>query len=232
MDIHASTLFVLDTNVLLHDPNALTCFAEHDLYIPIITLEELDHQKKGSFELARHARQVSRMLDRMTQDMTHTNQLKQGLPLNLLQAHVAGRLFLQDQHIDEHLPPALSLDKSDNHILNVLCYLSKIRSWTRVILVSKDINIRIKARILGLEAQDYRNDYSIEDQEILGCSMNYLSDDFWEKSNIEVSYQQKDGFHFYSIMHHPDTTDWVLNSLVMQGGENPIFAQVVEKTSS
>ena len=105
--VHASKLFVLDTNVLLHDPTSLFRFEEHDIYLPLLTLEELDANKKGVSEVARNARQVSRVLDELVTAYGETgDSIAKGIPLEAKSSGAAtGRLFLQAENITAQLPP-------------------------------------------------------------------------------------------------------------------------------
>ena len=120
----ARRLFVLDTNVLMHDPTSLFRFEEHDIYLPILTLEELDNHKKGVTEVARNARQASRFLDELV--TTHTEQgggdgISGGIPLEQKSNGAAtGRLYLQTETITTTLPPSLANGKADNPILGVV----------------------------------------------------------------------------------------------------------------
>ena len=150
-------LFVLDTNVLLHDPTSLFRFEEHDICLPMFVLEELDNKKKGMTEVARNARQASRFLDQIVSDAPH--RIEDGIALeSAAHKNCTGRLFLQTSFVKYELPQNLELGKADNAILGVVIGLQKQQPQRPVILVSKDINMRIKARALGLEAQDYFND--------------------------------------------------------------------------
>ena len=150
-------LFVLDTNVLMHDPTSLFRFQEHDIYIPMATLEELDGNKKGMSEVARNARQASRFLDEIVSGSE--SGIEDGIGLK---AHnggdATGRLFLQTQSINSELPARLAGGKADNQIIGVVNFLQEQHPKRQVILVSKDINMRIKARALGLAAEDYFNE--------------------------------------------------------------------------
>ena len=140
-------IFVLDTNVLMHDPSCLFRFEEHDVFIPIMTLEELDNHKKGMTEIARNARQASRMLDEM---LAHDEvDIDEGIDLNGPSSKLAsGRLYLQTEAISAELPQGLPTSKVDNQILSVVIHLQKKFPKRPVILVSKDINMRIKSRAL------------------------------------------------------------------------------------
>ncbi|MBU1665332.1 MAG: PhoH family protein, partial [Gammaproteobacteria bacterium] len=162
----ATKLFVLDTNVLLHDPTCLYRFQEHDIYLPIATLEELDHNKKGMTEVARNARQVTRFLEEIVSPSELD--IKDGISL-AEHSHKAatGRLFLQTHTITSDIAALLPFSKVDNQILGIVSYLQEQQPARQVILVSKDINMRIKARALGIPAEDYFNDKVLEDTDLL-----------------------------------------------------------------
>ncbi|MFN8737437.1 MAG: PIN domain-containing protein, partial [Betaproteobacteria bacterium] len=142
-------LFVLDTNVLMHDPTSLFRFEEHDVFLPMMTLEELDGHKKGMSEVARNARQVSRMLDALVE--ASKSPIEEGIPLAALgNTDAGGRLYFQTQAVASTLPPNLPAGKADNQILGVVSSLKELHQPREVVLVSKDINMRVKARALGL----------------------------------------------------------------------------------
>src|SRR6185312_9413445 len=113
-------LFVLDTNVLMHDPTSLFRFEEHDVYLPMVTLEELDNHKKGMSEVARNARQVSRSLDALVADINE-DAIEAGIPLSKLgNKDAKGRLFFQTRLQNAVLPEGLPVGKADNQILGVV----------------------------------------------------------------------------------------------------------------
>jgi PhoH-like ATPase len=118
--LHPDTkLFVLDTNVLMHDPTSLFRFQEHDIYLPMATLEELDANKKGMSEVARNARQASRFIDELLRHAGHD--IDEGFALDAHGAKEAtGRLFLQTNAISGELPSSLPTSKADNQILGVV----------------------------------------------------------------------------------------------------------------
>jgi PhoH-like ATPase len=219
-------LFVLDTNVLMHDPTSLFRFAEHDIYIPIMTLEELDSNKKGMSEVARNARQASRYLDDI---VTHAEgQIEQGISLRRHEADSAsGRLFLQTQVINGHMPAALAMGKADNHVIGVVMYLQKQHPQREVILVSKDINMRIKARALGLPAEDYFNDKVLEDTDLLYTGVRELPRDFWDLHGHNVESWKKEGHTYYRVR-GPLCRSLLLNEFVYQEGARPLYAMVRE----
>jgi len=219
-------LFVLDTNVLMHDPTSLFRFEEHDVYLPMFVLEELDNNKKGMTEVARNARQASRFLDNLVND-SHDN-IDDGVPLDTLgNKNATGRLYLQTEFIHTPLPSTLANGKADNAILGVVSHLHTLHSKREVALVSKDINMRIKARALGLSAQDYFNDKVLEDTDLLYTGMMELRPDFWEKNGKDMVSGVVEGHTFYNIK-GPTCRDLLVNEFVYQdeGTEKPFYAVV------
>jgi len=219
-------LFVVDTNVLMHDPSSLFRFDEHDVFLPIMTLEELDDHKKGVSEVARNARQVSRSLDALIGDIDHG--IEDGIALSRLGNRDArGRLFLQTQALDASLPPTLAAGKADNQILGVVRALHERYPQRQVVLVSKDINMRIKARSLGLPAEDYYNDQVIDDLDMLYAGTLALPANFWDKHSKGMESWQQGGYNFYRIT-GPAVAGFTLNQFVYLDGDLPLAAQVKE----
>ena len=225
------SLFVLDTNVLMHDPSSLFRFSEHDLFLPMTTLEELDNHKKGMTEVARNARTVSRSLDQLVAGTSGT--LDEGIPLNKLgNQDVSGRLFFQTKLTTQALPEGLPEGKGDNLILAVVSELQKTRKGQEVVLVSKDINMRIKARALGLPAEDYFNDQVLEDRDLMYSGVMTLPADFWPKhgKDMESWADGKSGTMFYRVT-GPSVPSMLVNEFVYQenpDGSTPFYAQVKE----
>jgi len=221
----ATKLFVLDTNVLMHDPTSLFRFEEHDLYIPMATLEELDNNKKGMSEVARNARQVSRYLDEM---ITRWDQaIAAGIALEVHGDKTAtGRLFLQTEAINGEIPARLASGKSDNQVLAVVKHLQEQHTKRQVILVSKDINMRIKARALGLAAEDYFNDKVLEDTDLLYTGSRELPEDFWDSHGREMESWQQSGHTFYRVR-GPLSRQLVVNEFVYLEADRPFHAQEV-----
>jgi PhoH-like ATPase len=222
----ATKLFVLDTNVLMHDPTSLFRFEEHDVYVPMMTLEELDNNKKGMSEIARNARQVTRTLDDL---VSHAGEhIEQGIPLTEPSKGLAtGRLFLQTEAINTPLPPSLPSSKYDNQILGVILYLQLKFPGRAVILVSKDINMRIKARALGLLAEDYFNDKVLEDTDLLYAGSRELPANFWETHGTGMESWKKDTKTGYRIT-GPLCRDFLLNEFVYDLNDPPFEAIVRE----
>lgn len=216
-------LFVLDTNVLMHDPSSLFRFEEHDIYLPMVTLEELDNNKKGMTEVARNARQASRNLEEIVgQELVH---LEEGCPLSIKgNKHVTGRLFLQTAAVSIELP-GLAGSKADNEILGVAVNLQKLQPERQVILVSKDINIRIKARAIGVSAEDYFNDKVLEDTDLLYTGMKELPVDFWELHSKEMESWQESGRMYYRI-HGPLCKSFLVNEFIFYEYDKPFHAIV------
>ncbi len=223
-----SKLFVLDTNVLLHDPTSLFRFEEHDICLPMFVLEELDNKKKGMTEVARNARQASRFLDEIVSDAPH--KIEQGIALqSVAHKNCTGRLYLQTSFVKYDLPQNLELGKADNAILGVVIGLQKEQPQRAVILVSKDINMRIKARALGLDAQDYFNDKVLEDSDLLYTGVLALPDDFWELHSRDIKSWQKEGRTYYQI-HGPLCAGFFVNQFVYKENDaTPFYAKVLEQ---
>ena len=222
----STKLFVLDTNVLMHDPTSLFRFEEHDLYIPMVILEELDNNKKGMSEVARNARQASRYLDELVSGADAS--IADGIALDRHgDKNANGKLFLQTEAINSELPARLPTGKADNQILGVVMHLQQAYAKRDVILVSKDINMRIKARTMGLAAEDYFNDKVLEDTDLLYSGVRQLPADFWDKHGKDMESWQQGGHTFYRVR-GPLCTSLIVNEFVFLEEEKPFHAQVKE----
>ena len=228
--VETRKLFVLDTNVLMHDPTCLFRFEEHDVYLPMMTLEELDNHKKGMSEVARNARQVSRTLDAL---VANGGNMSDGISLSRLGSReAAGRLFFQTKLTDIEPVEGLPQGKADNQILGVVRALQRDRMDRQVVLVSKDINMRIKAHALGLPAEDYFNDQVLEDKDLLYSGIRALPQDFWTKhaKGMESWQDTKTGTTYYRVT-GPLCASMLVNEFVYlepQNGEPPFHALVRE----
>ena len=223
-------MFVLDTNVLMHDPTAIFRFEEHDVFIPMIVLEELDAGKKGLSEAARNVRQVSRFLDELMQDATKA-EIDHGLPLpnaitsgNSGKQRPSGRLFFQTKTLDSALPE-LPGHGADNAILGQALALKRAHTDTEVTLVSKDINLRIKAAILGVHAEDYFSDQTIEDADLLYTGTQALAADFWEANGKDMQSWKDHARTFYRLR-GPAVREWHPNLFVYEDTPNGVEAIV------
>jgi PhoH-like ATPase len=221
-------LFVLDTNVLLHDPSCLFRFEEHDVFLPMIVLEELDGHKKGMTEVARNGRQTSRSLDALAEH--HGADIGSGLSLNSTgHPEAGGRLYFQTQLLDYDLPSSLPQGKADNQILGVVEALRKQYAPRNVVLVSKDINMRVKARALGLDAEDYQNDKTLDDGDLLYSGALALPHDFWVTHGKSVESWQQGAQTFYRLS-GPVVPQLLINQFVYfeAPGEPNLYAKVTE----
>ncbi|NBS46250.1 MAG: PhoH family protein [Betaproteobacteria bacterium] len=223
-----SKLFVLDTNVLMHDPMCLFRFEEHDIFLPMIVLEELDSHKKGMTEVARNARQTSRMLDALAG--TSGADISSGFKLNSTGNHDAsGRLFFQTQQLQASAQLNLPQGKADNQILGVVQALREQQPAREVVLVSKDINMRVKARALGLATDDYQNDKTLDDGDLLYAGALALPADFWARHGKTVESWQSGHHTFYRIS-GPLVPSLLINQFVYleTPGEPSLHARVTE----
>jgi PhoH-like ATPase len=220
-------LFVLDTNVLMHDPTSLFRFDEHDVYLPIATLEELDSHKRGLSDVSRNARQASRFLDEMV--VGSIEEIRSGLAIRTKDGQQSrGRLFLQTEAINGSLPVTLAAGKNDNQILAVVRVLQEREPQREVVLVSKDINMRIKARALGLAAEDYFNDKVLEDADLLYTGVRRLPKDFWASHGKDMESWKKEGHTYYRV-HGPLVPKLHVNEFVFdEAGDRPLYALVKE----
>lgn len=213
-------VFVLDTNVLMHDPAALFRFQEHDVFLPMVVLEELDAGKKGLSEVARNVRQVSRFLDQLMSECSH-EEIERGIELGRCAQRPngddgpppGGRLFFETRPPDAELPSMLPGNKADNGILLTALSLRAQMPGRQIILVSKDINLRIKAAVIGIEAEDYYSDRVIEDADLLFSGYAALPGDFWERAGETLDSWQEQGRTFYRV--RGDTTrEWHANQFL------------------
>ncbi|MCF7790793.1 MAG: PhoH family protein [Victivallales bacterium] len=151
MAADSKKLFVLDTNVILHDSSCINDFHEHDIVIPITVIEELDKFKKGNDSLNYHAREFLRSLDGLSGDKLFAEGVQRG--------EGKGKICVKlESEFNEDLKNNFIQDIPDHHILNIAYITMKENPDREVILVSKDVNLRMKAKAVGLTSQDYRKD--------------------------------------------------------------------------
>ena len=223
-------LFVLDTNVLMHDPTSLFRFQEHDIYIPMVTLEELDKHKTGMSEVSRNVRQVTRSIDSLigATSSESIKDLNTGIFLNSLgNSDATGSLFFQTEKIEMVISPGLELEKPDNQILAIVKVLGNKNKKKEVVLVSKDINIRIKAKALSLAAEDYFNDSIVDDDDLLYTGTKTLPESFWELHSKNIESWQQNGDNFYKIS-GPIVSELHVNQFIVQEKDDSLFAIVEE----
>ncbi len=211
---------MLDTNVLMHDPSSLFRFQEHNIYLTMTVLEELDQGKKGLSEVARNVRQVNRFID----DLMTANKdvdIKKGIPLNpqLVSNNgnghngvSSGRLFFETEAHKPVLPDSLPGSKNDNTILGTVLALKD--EWDcEIILVSKDINLRIKAVVLEIQVEDYFSDKVLDDLDLLFTGSKELPAEFWEEHGENIHSWQREGKTYYEF-EGEDTNDWHPNQFI------------------
>jgi len=222
-------LFVLDTNILLHDPHAFLNFQEHDVLIPMTVLEELDHIKDRNKDVSRDARVAIRSLETTLQDV-EPEQMIEGVPLNrgeLKDSTVTGHLLiLNDHHITKEVS-GLPGGENDNRIINAAVYLQREKPKRTVVLVTKDINMRLKAKGAGLKhVEDYTTDQLIDDVSFLTKGYEKLEGDFWQQvESVESKTEGRDTIHTVPAKQFEST---FINEYLLDDGEN-FAARVLAK---
>jgi PhoH-like ATPase len=215
-------IYVLDTNVLMHDPTALFKFEEHDVFLPMQVIEELDNAKKGTSEASRNARQVSRFLNELIEAAGSAN-VTTGVPLvlphglQLRGTNSAGKLYFQTDNFDAGKRFGAVIP--DNHILGSILALKENSPDARVVFVSKDINLRIKASIAGIVNEDYQNDRALDDFSLLYTGARELPADFWERHGKDLRSWTEAGRTFYEIARTEDD-DWYANEFLYLPGDH------------
>ena len=217
-------IFVVDTNVLVHDPTSILRFQEHDVVIPIVVLEELDSIKVGMSEVARNVRQVSRLLDDLVEKAN--GDISHGVKLPSASKDIeTGHLYFHMEEARSPLPFGLASRSSDNALLGITLDLGKSHPDRQVILVSKDINLRIKARALNILAEDYTNDQVLEDANLLYTGTEKLDADFWEMHSKNMKSWKEEGRTFYRLR-GPKARSWIPNQFLYSSDQRPFEAVV------
>ena len=213
----------------MHDPTAIFRFEEHDVFLPMVVLEELDAHKKGLSEQSRNVRQVSRFLDDLMRGLNKEH-IDQGLTLpsgysgNHGKKPSSGRLFFQTRELSTVLPQTLP-GGADNAILGQTIALQKENPEARVVLVSKDINLRIKAAVLGVHAEDYYSDKTLEDSDVLYSGTAVLPENFWENHSKDMRSWKEGNRTFYEIS-GPAVGEWQMNECLYEDSDQGIEAVV------
>ena len=222
--LHKTCIYVLDTNVLMHDPTALFRFEEHDIFLPMTVLEELDAAKKGMSEVSRNVRQVSRFLDALVEGFDEQG-IRDGVALNhpdaldLGKVASGGRLRFEVKRRGDH-----SNVLPDNDILSAALALRAQTAKSDVILVSKDINLRIKAAIMGLPAEDYQNDHALDDLSLLFRGVSVLDADIWSQQTRLESWTENSRTFYRMVV--PENSVWYPNQFLVMPGKNGMQAVV------
>ncbi|MFE8072670.1 PhoH family protein [Marinobacteraceae bacterium S3BR75-40.1] len=217
-------MFVLDTNVLIHDPSAILNFEEHDVIIPMTVLEELDKLKSGNKSVAADCRQAIRTIDRILGDAP-PQAIETGVPiLRAEKAEPLGTLSIimsVDGTQRHHLPDNLN----DNRIINTLADLQAQHQDRPIILVSKDINMRLKARGFGVEAEDYHTDQLVDDIDLLPTGYTEFSGSFWDTIE-KVDTIQREGITEHLLQREGPLENVNINEFVLD--EQGFVARVAE----
>ena len=225
--ISTKRLYILDTNVLMHDPTAIFRFEEHDVFLPMMVLEELDAAKKGLSEVARNVRQVSRFIGEMMQRQG-AEKFEDGLELRepdgLDLAAGCGRLYFQTSMPETHSSLLRDGSFADNEILSTALALQETQDEREIVLVSKDINLRIKAAILGVPAEDYYNDKALDDLSLLYRGLSLHDEGFWE-AHPQIESWNENGRAFYRIRQREEN-HWYPNQCVAIGEKGGVEAVV------
>lgn len=221
--------YVLDTNVLMHEPTSLFRFEEHNVFIPLDVLEELDNNKKGPTEIARNSRSASRILEAIFAN--ENSDMGKGVSLAKVSGGIAsGNLFIQIRSTTEDHSLAEPEGKADNRIISLVQKLTKKDIEHKVILVSKDINMRIKARALGISAEDYQNDKVIEDSDVLYTGTYKIPPNFWEAQSKNLESWQEGSATFYKVS-GPIAKELLHNEFAYSLEGKPFHARVIEKAA-
>ncbi|MFT6124922.1 PhoH family protein [Shewanella sp. S1-58-MNA-CIBAN-0166] len=225
-------LFVLDTNVLLHEPLAIYSFKEHDVVIPMTVLEELDSIKDRKRDVSRDARVAIRALEDILGGPTTPEQILKGVALPTREEHsqVSGHLSIFPDHQVEFIIGSLPGDNNDNRIINTALHLQKIHFPRTVVLVTKDINMRLKAKGAGIErVEDYRSDQLIDDVRFLAKGFYQFSGDFWQ--NVDKVSTERRGLHtVHQVpLEHLGNENFYLNQYLIDESSD-FCGRVVSKT--
>ncbi|KXS38325.1 MAG: PhoH-like ATPase [Halomonadaceae bacterium T82-2] len=229
IDKKATRLYVLDTNVLIHDPAALYHFEEHDVVIPMTVLEELDKHKNGLRDIARTARQVSRTLSELTANATF-DEIRAGIQLP--GTGQTGRLRFLCYSDLKPLDPLE--DSPDNRLLAETCRLRDERPDASVILVTKDINLRVKAAALNVPVEDYRNDRAFSDNDAMIEGARVYAQagpdgaGLWESLDVDVSVERIDQQTCYALT-GTLPADWHAGMLVADSDNGADFEAIVRE---
>lgn len=225
-------VYVLDTNVLMHDPSSLFRFQEHDVCLPATVIEEIDNNKKGTSEVARNSRQAARFINQVIggPSTTHAEGVV-GYPLGKVDKKAGGSLLIQTVQAKlENMPSGFDPDKADNHILETALYFKQIRGNAEVILVTKDTMMSVKAKLYGVTTQDYENDKVLDDADVLPTGIRKLPKNFWEKvGRCESTHDA--GLDVYIIptaaLPRSLRTAYVNEFVQLEGDKKPFLARVM-----
>ncbi len=221
-----TTTYILDSNVLIHDPNALLNFDEHRVIIPMTVLEELDHLKNSKQTIAADCRQAIRLIDKIVGNAS-PDEIGRGVPITRgEQDPPQGTLSIMMEHAKDNLTH-LSNNLNDNQIINDICQLQKARPDGEFVLVTKDINMRLKARGCGIPAEDYHNDQQISDVNLLSKGFLEVEGSFWDNID-QVDTEQANGRTFHTLPRTGILEEITINEFIID--EQGFVGRVIQAT--
>jgi PhoH-like ATPase len=224
---HDTKIYVLDTNILLHEPLAFMSFKEHDVVVPMTVLEELDYIKDSKKDVARDARVAIRSMEDVLRDAT-PEQIISGVSMRGLgsgETAPTGRLSIYSDHGMAQEQQVFTSNENDNRIINAALMLQRDKKSHSVVLVTKDINMRLKAKGAGLEnVEDYRTDQLVSDIKFLSKGYFTFDGNFWDKIKSVNSHSEgRDTIHTIERKVLPDA---YVNEFLLDETEH--FAAIVE----
>jgi len=203
--------YVIDTNVLIHDPTAIFKFEEHHVVIPMTVLEELDKLKMSKSGVSIECRQAIRNIDGILGTAT-PEEISDGVAIPSAKKRHGYLSILMDKPVQQSI--MLPNDLNDNKIINSLVFVQQQRPKTQIVLVTKDINMRLKARGCGIDAEDYHNDQLVNDIESLTKGFHFFTESFWNTIN-KVDTKHEPGRTYHIIPKKEIKQDIFLNQYII-----------------
>ena len=221
-----TTTYILDSNVLIHDPNSILNFEEHQVVIPITVLEELDNLKNGKQTIAADCRQAIRLIDNILGTASPA-EIEKGVPIKRgNKSKPSGTLSILMSPTDEKIV-ALPSSNNDNRIINDICQYQKSHPNDPVVLVTKDINMRLKARGCGIPTEDYHSDQLVSDIGMLTKGYIHYDGNFWDRVN-DVKTIQQNGKTTHTLSRKDFKEDLYLNKFLID--DQGFVGKVIEIT--
>lgn len=221
-----TTTYILDSNVLIHDPNSILNFEEHQVIIPITVLEELDKLKNGKQTIAADCRQAIRLIDNILGSAT-PQEIEKGVPIQRNNKdETSGTLSIMMSHADDKIA-TLPSSNNDNQIINDICQYQQTHLKRKVVLVTKDINMRLKARGCGIETEDYHSDQLVSDIGLLTKGYIHYEGSFWNQVS-DVKTEQLDGKTHYTLNRKEFTEELYPNKFLLD--DQGFVAKVIDIT--
>ena len=208
-----STTYILDSNVLIHDPNSILNFEEHRVIIPMTVLEELDKLKNGKQTIAADCRQAIRLIDQIL-GIASPSEIEKGVPIHRGdKSPPQGALSILMSPATENIT-TLPSSNNDNKIINDICQYQREHPGSRVVLVTKDINMRLKARGCGIATEDYHSDQLVSDIGLLTKGYKHFEGNFWDRIS-QVETEQQEGVTYHRLSREELDDDVYLNQFLL-----------------